>query len=124
MKSKYRNTSRRRTPWDYKTEPTPLETFIKSNYLFRFFEYKHQPIIYTQESELLNSYTVSKCNYCASTHFKKNGYSSNGVQRYLCPEWIAFYLDIFRYKASISLSNQMKIVFRRQNTGFISYLLS
>lgn len=70
---------------------------------------------------MLNSYTVSECKHCASTHFRKIGYNSNGVQRYLClechksfnilthtlfddhkvsiSEWIEFCLDIFRYES-------------------------
>lgn len=126
MKNKYRNTSRRKTPWDNYTQLSPTEEFIKSNYLDSF-NYKHPKLNETNEAVFLNAFEVSLCKYCGSLHIKKKGFSSNGIQRYKCldcnksftilsstifddhkisiTEWIEFCLDIFRYE-SISVSSK------------------
>lgn len=103
-----------------------MESFIKSKYL-DFYDYKHPSIKDTREADLLNSYEVSCCIRCNSLDFKKKGFTKNGIQRYFCntykryfnvltgtlydnhkiavTEWIAFYLDIFRYE-SINLTSK------------------
>lgn len=118
MTSKYRNNSRRKTPWDNKPQLNPLEDFIKSKYLDTF-NNKHPKLKETEEATLLNSFAVEECKYCKSKHFKKIGCTSNGIQRYKCydchktftiltntifenhkiaiTEWIEFCLDLFRY---------------------------
>lgn len=118
MKTKYRNTSRRRTPWDNKENLEPMEAFIKSKYLDSF-NHKHPKIDDTDESKLLNNFKVEKCRYCDSKRIKKKGFTSNHLQRYQCAdcnktftiltntifdnhkisitEWIEYCLDLFRY---------------------------
>lgn len=126
MKTKYRDTSRKKTPWDNKSEVTPLEAFIKSNYLDSF-EYHHQELNLTNEHKLFNSFSMSECRLCQSNHIIKYGYTKNGIQRYKClecgntftvltgtlfenhkisiSEWIEFCLDIFRYE-SINITSK------------------
>ena len=103
-----------------------METFIKSKYLDSY-DYKHPFIKETMEADLLNSYEVTCCKRCASTDFKKKGFTKNGIQRYYCnickryfnvltgtmfdnhkiaiSEWIEFSLGIFRYE-SINLTSK------------------
>lgn len=126
MKNKYRNTSRRKTPWDKNHELSPLEDFIKSKYLDSF-QVKHPKLIETSEAALLNTYEVLMCKHCFSQQISKRGRTSNGVQRYHCSdcdksftiltntifadhkisitEWIEFCLDVFRYE-SISVTSK------------------
>lgn len=126
MTTQYKNHSRKRTPWDCNTRLSPMETFIKSKYLDSY-DYKHPFIKETMEADLLNSYEVTCCKRCASTDFKKKGFTKNGIQRYYCnickryfnvltgtmfdnhkiaiSEWIEFCLGIFRYE-SINLTSK------------------
>ena len=83
MTTQYKNHSRKRTPWDCNTRLSPMETFIKSKYLDSY-DYKHPFIKETMEADLLNSYEVTCCKRCASTDFKKKGFTKNGIQRYYC----------------------------------------
>ena len=67
---------------------------------------------------MVNSHTPSKCPYCESGKFKKNGYKESGVQRYKCEcnksflpttgtifddhklsicEWMEYCLNLFRH---------------------------
>jgi len=118
MKTKYRNTSRRKTPWDSKNVLSPVESFIKSNYLDAY-NIKHPHLINTNENIFINSFSIQKCRICGSNHIKKKGFTKNGIQRYICKnchksfntltntifddhkisitEWIEFMLNIFRY---------------------------
>lgn len=126
MKNKYRNTSRRKTPWDQSCELSPLEVFIKSNYLDTF-NTKHPRLMNTNEAVLLNSFEVYFCKHCTSSLIVKRGHTKNGIQRYVCKEcgrtfniltntlfdnhkisvteWIEFCLNIFRYE-SISVTSK------------------
>ena len=78
MTTQYKNHSRKRTPWDCNTSLSPMETFIKSKYLDSY-DYKHPFIKETMEADLLNSYEVTCCKRCASTDFKKKGFTKNGI---------------------------------------------
>lgn len=70
MKNKYKNTPRRKTPWDAYAQLNPLEEFIKSNYLDSFY-YKHPKLFETNETILLNTYVLKQCKLCNSHHIKK-----------------------------------------------------
>lgn len=126
MTTKYKNHSRKKTPWDHNNDLSPMESFIKSKYLDSY-DYKHTSIKDTKEADLLNSYEVSCCKRCNSLDFKKKGFTKNGIQRYFCntckryfnvltstlfdnhkisiSEWIEFCLDIFRFE-SINLTSK------------------
>lgn len=126
MTTKYKNHSRKKTPWDHNNDLSPMESFIKSKYLDSY-DYKHPSIKDTKEADLLNSYEVSCCKRCNSLDFKKKGLTKNGIQRYFCntckryfnvltstlfdnhkisiSEWIEFCLDIFRFE-SINLTSK------------------
>lgn len=126
MTTKYKNHSRKKTPWDHNNDLSPMESFIKSKYLDSY-DYKHPSIKDTKEADLLNSYEVSCCKRCNSLDFKKKGFTKNGIQRYFCntckryfnvltstlfdnhkisiSEWIEFCLDIFRFE-SINLTSK------------------
>ena len=129
MKTKYRNTSRRRTPWGSKENLTPLEDFIRTKYLDTF-NYRHPKLAETSESELLNSYPVHECRICHSSHIVKRGFTKNGLQRYKChdckktftattntlfqdhkisiSEWIEFCLEIMSYESTSAVSKNNK----------------
>lgn len=120
-----RNTSMRKTPWDSHPELLPMEDFIRSNYLDSF--NRRHPPLGLKEAELLNSFEVTKCRFCGSISIKKNGKTSNGIQRYKCnechhtfniltntlfdnhkvsiSEWIEFLLDLFRFE-SLSVTSK------------------
>lgn len=124
MTNKYRNASRRRTPWDNRPELTPIEVFIKSKYLDSFNQ-KHPKLSEINEFEFLNAYSISECRHCHSNNIRKFGFTKNKIQRFQClechktftvltntifedhkisiTEWIEFCLDIFRYE-SISIT--------------------
>lgn len=112
-----RSKSRRRTPWDEKHHPTPVQRFIKMHYQARY-EERHQPLDETGEAEMINSFEPKNCPFCGSSDFKKNGFDTNGIRRYKCScgrrfkpttgtifdsrkigicEWIEYCLNIFRY---------------------------
>ena len=110
--------SRRATPWDFVETPSPVQAFIRDHYR-RVYDDRHQKLSETAESNLINSYKPTKCPYCNSFTFVKNGMNQNGVTRYKCKscnrkftsttgtifqdhkisiqEWIEFSLNIFRY---------------------------
>lgn len=121
MTIKHHKSSRRKTPWDNQTKISPLELFIKQNYV-KNYETKHPKIADTNEIELLNSFQLKECRHCLSTNIKKKGFTKNGIQRYWCntcnhsfniltntlfdnhkisiTEWIEFCLDIFNYEST------------------------
>ena len=114
------SSSRRKTPWDAKPGLTPVELFIKSNYLTHYDE-KHPHLNQTNEAELINSYPVTECPYCASHKLIRSGFDSNGIQMYRCKdcgrrftritgtifqdhkisvtEWIEYCLDLMGYNS-------------------------
>ena len=73
--------SRRKTPWDYKDELSPIETFIRSNYL-NAFNLHPKKLTNTNEADLLNAYTPTSCPYCGTNSFKKNGIYKTNLQKY------------------------------------------
>lgn len=127
---KFNSSSRRRTPWDGRETLTPIQAFIKSNYLDSY-NYRHRRHIDTNESELLNTFKLSCCKHCGSDNIKRNGYTSNHIQRYKCLdcgksftvltntlfenhkisiiEWIEYLLNLFGYVSFSSTSRNSKI---------------
>ena len=96
---------------------TPTQVFLKENYDARYNTH-HRKVGESEEAEMVNSYTPSKCPYCGSKKFKKNGYKESGVQRYKCEcnmsflpttgtifddhklsicEWMEYCLNLFRH---------------------------
>lgn len=85
MKHNPYSSSQRRTPWDGKKDLSPVQAFIRSEYLDTW--HRHHPLLKeTDEADFLNLLEVRCCRYCGSVDFKKNGYTSNGVQRYRCTD--------------------------------------
>ncbi len=117
--------SRRKTPWDFKSERSPVEDFIRSNYLNAFNQH-HKRLSDTNEADLLNAYTPKLCPYCGSDSFKKNGFYNTNLQRYQCKqcgksfniltgtlfedhkipitEWIDYILQTISYESNSSIS--------------------
>ena len=125
--NEYRSHSRKRTPWDDKTDLSPLEVFVRKEYKDHF-EMHHDPNKLLKETELLNSYSPICCPYCGSAEFVKHGHYKTGAIRYLCKdcrkhfsittgtifqdhrlsiaEWIEFLLNLFGY-TSINLNSKV-----------------
>lgn len=132
MKIKYKQQSRKATPWDNQQDVPPLEFFLKQKYQSNY-THKHLHIIESEETDFLNSFVINQCKRCNSTSFKKRGYSKSGIQRYFCQncqryftittntifenhkvsvsEWIEFLLNTFNYQSfkAISLVNKNSI---------------
>jgi len=126
MTKKKETKSRRRTPWTGAYETTPMQGFIETCTKDAY-ESKHPKIKGSAEIPLLNSIPVEGCRKCGSSHIKKRGFTSNGLQRYKCldcdcsfnvltntlfdnhkiplTEWLGFLLDIFGY-GSFSLTSK------------------
>lgn len=126
IKNKYISSSLKKTPWDNKVMPTSLQSFIRDEYKDHFYMH-HISLEESNEDRLINSYTPSKCPYCLSTSFKKNGRTNNSIQRYKClfcnktftvltntifnnhklsiSEWIEFLLILFS-NSSINLTSK------------------
>ena len=110
--------SRREVPWKDLDTMTPTQRFISRHYLDSYDE-RHPKLATTGEADLINSYQPGCCPYCDSVDFRKWGFDSNGVQRYICKdcrksftsvtgtifqdhkisisEWIEYSLNIERY---------------------------
>lgn len=109
--------SRRTTPWDEVSELTPTQSFLKQHYKDHYAE-RHVVIRDCDESELINSYSPSRCPHCESEKFKKCGHTAYNVQRYKCvcgktflpttgtifdehrisiSEWMEYCLNLFRH---------------------------
>ncbi len=85
MKNNLYSSSQRRTPWDEKKDLSPVQSFIRSEYLDTW--NRHHPLLKeTDEADFLNLLEVHCCRYCGSVDFKKNGYTFNGIQRYRCKD--------------------------------------
>ena len=131
-KSDYKK-SRRKTPWDGVTELTPTQSFLKENYDARYNTH-HRKVSESGEAEMVNSYLPSKCPYCGSGRFKKNGYKDSGVQQYKCEcnkcflpttgtifddhklsisEWMEYCLNLFRHVSITADSWNNKNAFRQ-----------
>ena len=112
--------SRKATPWDWKKEEelTPMESFLRTNYLDRYAE-RHPMLSATGEVELINSIVPKKCPYCQDDKFINYGYDGIGIHKFKCKscgrkfkpttgtifdsrkisisEWIEYCLNICRY---------------------------
>lgn len=119
MNKKDKPASRRATPWDEKSDLSPTEAFIKSNYLDSF-DVKHSKLSDTNEAELINSFEISKCKHCNSNHIRKFGFTKNGVQRYHSKNnknsittshyWLhKLFLVLKNYQNDIILSGEVQI---------------
>lgn len=130
MKKHPYSSSQRRTPWDDRNDLSPVQAFIKSNYLDTWYGH-HSLLKETNEADLLNRLEASCCRYCGSVDFKKHGFTSNGVQRYFCHdcqgtftvlsetlfdshkipilEWIEYFLNLFGYVSFHSTSRNSRI---------------
>ena len=119
-----RKTSRKITPWDGGEELTATQTFLKKYYEEHYAD-RHQIVCDSGEAEMINSYIPSKCPFCESSKFKKNGYTKSDIQRYICEcgktfipttgtifdehrisisEWMEYCLNLFRH-VSITASS-------------------
>ncbi|MCL2815250.1 MAG: transposase [Oscillospiraceae bacterium] len=119
-----RKASRKITPWDGGEKLTATQTFLKKYYEEHYAD-RHQIVSDSGEAEMISSYIPSKCPFCESNKFKKNGYTKSGIQRYICEcgktfipttgtifdehrisisEWMEYCLNIFRH-VSISASS-------------------
>jgi transposase-like protein len=110
--------SRRKTPWEGDVEMTATQKFLKQHY-DTFYGERHRKVSESREAEMINSYTPTKCPFCAAEKFKKSGHTKSGVQRYMCiecrktflpttgtifdehrisiSEWTEYCLNIFRH---------------------------
>jgi hypothetical protein len=91
--------------------------FLKENYDERYNAH-HRNVGESGEAEMVNSYIPTKCPFCGSEQFKRNGYTDSGVQRYKCAcsktflpttgtifdehklsisEWMEYCLNLFRH---------------------------
>jgi len=96
---------------------TPTQVFLKENYEERYNAH-HRNVGESGEAEMVNSYIPTKCPFCGSELFKRNGYTNSGVQRYKCAcnktflpttgtifdehklsisEWMEYCLNLFRH---------------------------
>lgn len=118
MKNEYYSGSRRSTPWDLSKDPGATAKFIRETY-HEDYARKHQKLIDTDESALINEYDSSVCPLCGSTHTKKCGFTDNGIQNHWCynchhhftpltgtihqdhkislTEWIEYWRNLFQY---------------------------
>ena len=135
--SDYSSDSRRKTPWDGKSDRTPTQSFLFRTYK-NAYERKHPPLLSTNEDELINSFVPDCCPYrkCGSTHIVKASKTRNGIQRYQCQkcgkrftpttgtifdshkisitEWVDFLLNLFRY---VSLTDKVELNHPRTKLG-------
>ena len=123
--------SRKVTPWDGEKELSTTQAFLKKNYEEHYAE-RHRSVGESGESEMINSYTPSKCPFCRGEKFKKSGLTKSGVQRYMCvcgktfipttgtifdehkisiSEWMEYCLNLFRHVSITSSSWNNKNAF-------------
>ncbi len=127
--NKYISSSRQKTPWDGFENRNDLQDFIYTHYKEHYYR-SHKSLLLSDESDFINSKVPSKCPYCESKHFIKNGYTKNKIQRYKCSscfktftvlnntifenhkisisEWIEFCLNLFHYNSISSDSKSNK----------------
>ncbi len=134
--NKYIRKSHRVTPWDYFDNRTPEQDFIRDHYI-EHYKRTHKALLASNEADFINSIIPTKCPYCASIKFIRNGYTKNKIQRYKCikcnrtftilnntifenhkisiSEWIEFCLNLLHYTsiASDSKSNKNAITTSR-----------
>lgn len=131
MAKKYYLTSNEKTCWDSIPEEllSPLDSFIKSEYKFNC-DLKHNDLKFSRESIPLNDKQIHSCPYCGSDSFVKNGFTKNGIQKFLCKnckkgftpttstlmeyhklaleQHIEYLLNLFRYQTLNSLGHTNK----------------
>ena len=109
--------SRKTTPWDSVTELSATQRFLKEQYKMRYDD-RHRKLSTSGEAEMINSYYPTKCPFCGEAKIVKRGFTSSGIQRYLCvcsktfvpttgtifdehrlsiSEWIEYCLNLFRH---------------------------
>lgn len=127
--TKHNTPSRKRTPWTDKDDATPLQSFIDISNVTNYVK-KHPSISSTEESKMLNAYSLNACRHCQSPRIQKYGFTGNHVRRYQCldckrtftvttgtifdnhkipiSEWIDYLLGLFRIQSfnSVSKSNR------------------
>jgi hypothetical protein len=113
-----RMNSRRKTPWDGVSDLTETQEFLQQHYADHYAD-RHRALGESGESEMINSYVPTKCPFCATERFKRNGRTQSGVQRYMCgacaktflpttgtifdehrisiSEWMEYCLNLFRH---------------------------
>lgn len=82
MTNHKKSKSRRKTPWD-NFERTETQEFIRTVHL-HLYEQKHEDLLGSNESVLLNSVKLEECRYCGSVNIKRNGYTKNRIAKYYC----------------------------------------
>ena len=124
--------SRRKTPWEGKTDLNATQVFLKDNYVADY-EERHRKISECNEADMINSYLPSKCPFCDSLKFKKSGHTRSGIQRYMCrcgktflpttrtifdehrisiSEWMDYCLNLFHHVSITADSWNNKNAFR------------
>lgn len=124
--------SRRKTPWDGEDNLTPTQVYLKENYDTRYRSH-HRKVGESSEADMVNSYIPTKCPFCSSDRFKKNGYTDSDVQRYKCDcnktflpttgtifdehklsvgEWMEYCLNLFRHVSILADSWNNKNAFK------------
>lgn len=125
-KDRLRTKSRRITPWTGIHDATPMQAFIEECTRIEY-ESKHPTLKGSPEVALINSFVPKACPHCGSDGYRKKGFTSNGVQRFVChscgrsfcaltgtvfdshrlplTEWLGFLLDIFGF-GSFSLTSK------------------
>jgi len=109
--------SRKKTPWDGVTNLTETQEFLRQHYATHYAD-RHRALSESGEADMINSYSPTKCPFCASEKFKKSGHTKSGVQRYMCgcgktflpttgtifdehrisiSEWMEYCLNLFRH---------------------------
>lgn len=117
--------SRKRTPWTGKNDATPLQSFIDTSNVTNY-EKKHPSISTTEESTMLNAYSLDNCRYCQSRRIQKYGFTRNNVRRYRCSDCGRIFAvttgTIFdNHKIPISeRADYLLDLFQRQNFNSVS----
>lgn len=109
--------SRKKTPWDGEGDLTETQEFLRQHNAMHYAD-RHRVVSESGEADMINSYIPSKCPFCTSEAFKKNGHTKSGVQRYMClcgktflpttgtifdehrisiSEWMEYCLNLFRH---------------------------
>lgn len=82
-KDRPKTKSRRITPWTGIHDATPMQAFIEECTRIEY-ESKHPTLKGSPEVALINSFVPKACPHCGSDGYRKKGFTSNGVQRFVC----------------------------------------
>lgn len=109
--------SRKHTVWGDREDITSTQSFVREK-IKEHYEQRHPLLRFSGERDLINSFVPKCCPVCHSEQFKKNGLTTNGIQRYLCKcgasflpttgtifdshkisisEWIEYSMNLFRH---------------------------